>query len=207
MSEQRDVQNEQDQVNEEAQSVETETEVSAEEVEVEEIDPVAELEKELAAAKAEIESQQDSVLRAKAEMENARRRADSEVEKARKFALERFANELLPVVDNLERAIMAANEEDEAVKPLLDGVKMTQKSFLDTVQKFGVELVDPVGEAFNPELHQAMAMQESNEHAPNTVMAVMQKGYVLNGRLLRPAMVMVAKASDGDEPKTVDTKA
>lgn len=168
---------------------------------------IAELEQALAASQAKVEEQQDAVLRAKAEMENARRRADTEVEKARKFALERFAGELLPVVDNLERAIGAADAENEVVKPLLEGVEMTHKSFLDTVQKFGLELVDPAGEAFNPELHQAMSMQESAEHAPNTVIAVMQKGYALNGRLLRPAMVMVSKAPSGEASNSVDTQA
>ena len=126
-----------------------------------------------------------------------------EVEKARKFALERFAGELLPVVDNLERAIELTDGENEAVKPLLEGVEMTHKSFLSTIEKFGLSLIDPQGETFNPDLHQAMSMQESADLAPNTVMAVMQKGYQINGRLLRPAMVMVSRAPSGG----VDTQA
>ncbi len=164
---------------------------------------IYELETALSEAQATIKEQQDAVLRARAEMENARRRAEGEVEKARKFALERFAGELLPVIDNLERAIEVGDAENEAVKPLLEGVEMTRKSFISSVEKFGLATVDPQGESFNPDLHQAMSMQESAEHEPNTVMAVMQKGYTLNGRLLRPAMVMVSRApSDG-----VDTQA
>lgn len=162
-----------------------------------------ELEAKLSAAEATIEAQKDSVLRAKADGENARRRAEQEIDKARKFALEKFAGELLNVVDNLERATLAADAENEAVKSLLEGVEMTHKSFITTFEKFGLETLDPQGEAFNPEHHQAMSMQESDEVAPNTVLAVMQKGYVLNGRLLRPAMVMVSRGGSS----SVDTQA
>jgi len=207
MSEERDMQNEQE-INQDEIVEEQGVDINEDGTLVNETEArIAELEQALAASQAKVEEQQDAVLRAKAEMENARRRADTEVEKARKFALERFAGELLPVVDNLERAIGAADAENEVVKPLLEGVEMTHKSFLDTVQKFGLELVDPAGEAFNPELHQAMSMQESAEHAPNTVIAVMQKGYALNGRLLRPAMVMVSKAPSGEASNSVDTQA
>ncbi|CSC66222.1 heat shock protein GrpE [Vibrio cholerae] len=140
-----------------------------------------------------MKEQQDSVLRARAEVENMRRRSEQEVDKARKFALSRFAEELLPVIDNLERAIQAADGEVEAIKPLLEGVELTHKTFVDTIAKFGLKEINPHGEAFNPEFHQAMSIQESAEHEPNTVMFVMQKGYELNGRVLRPAMVMVSK--------------
>lgn len=164
---------------------------------------IAALEAELAAAQATIEGQKDGVLRARADMENAKRRAEAEIDKARKFALEKFAGELLPVIDNLERALQVADAENDAVKPLLEGIEMTMKSFVSTVEKNGLTLVDPQGETFNPELHQAMSMQESADVAPNTVIAVMQKGYQINGRLLRPAMVMVSRAPDGG----VDTQA
>ncbi|QPG04686.1 nucleotide exchange factor GrpE [Salinimonas marina] len=164
---------------------------------------IYELETALSEAQAQIKEQQDSVLRARADMDNARRRADAEVEKARKFALERFAGELLPVVDNLERALEAGDAGNDAVKPLLEGVEMTHKSFISTIEKFGLTPIDPQGQPFNPELHQAMSMQESDELEPNTVMAVMQKGYELNGRLVRPAMVMVSRAANSG----VDTKA
>lgn len=164
---------------------------------------IAELEAELAKAKATIEEQKDSVLRARAESDNARRRAQGEIDKAKKFALERFAGELLPVIDNLERALQSADQENETLKPVLEGVELTHKSFISTVEKFGMQVIDPQGETFNPELHQAMLMQESNEVAPNTVIAVMQKGYQLNGRLVRPAMVAVSRAAASG----VDTKA
>jgi molecular chaperone GrpE len=164
---------------------------------------ILDLEQQLAKANATIDEQKDSVLRARAEMENARRRSEQEVDKARKYALEKFAGELLPVIDNLERAMQSANVEDELIKPLLDGVDLTHKAFISIIEKFGMQVVDPQGEQFNPDHHQAMAMQESVDVPPNTVLAVMQKGYVLNGRLLRPAMVMVSRApSEG-----VDTKA
>lgn len=164
---------------------------------------IEELEQALAKAEATVAEQRDSVLRAKADGENARRRADGEVEKARKFALERFAGELLPVADNLERALQMADAENDAIKPMIEGVDITLKSFLSTIEKFGLKVIDPQGESFNPELHQAMSMQENAELAPNTVMAVMQKGYEINGRLLRPAMVMVSRAPEGG----VDTQA
>jgi molecular chaperone GrpE len=157
---------------------------------------IAVLNAELEAAKNKIDEQKDSVVRAAAEVENIRRRAAQEVEKASKFALEKFANELLPVIDNLERAVEFADKENDAIKPLIEGVDMTAKSFADAVAKFGVAVVNPQGEAFNPEFHQAMSMQPSADVEPNTVIAVMQKGYTLNGRLLRPAMVMVSKAAE-----------
>lgn len=162
-----------------------------------------ELEAKLTAAEAKIEEQKDSVLRAKADGENARRRAEQEVDKARKYALEKFAGELLSVVDNLERATQAADAENEAIKPLLEGIELTQKAFMTTFEKFGLELIDPQGETFNPEKHQAMSMQENDELPANTIMAVMQKGYSLNGRLLRPAMVMVSRGGTN----AVDTQA
>lgn len=158
---------------------------------------IHELEAALAVAEATVAEQKDTVLRAKADADNARRRAEGEVDKARKFALERFAGELLPVIDNLERALQVIDTQDENLKPMAEGVEITLKSFMSTVEKFGMTIVDPQGETFNPEHHQAMSMQESAEHAPNTVMAVMQKGYLLNGRLLRPAMVMVSRAASG----------
>ena len=159
---------------------------------------VAELEAALMASQAKVKEQQDSVVRAAADVENMRRRATQDVEKAHKFALEKFAKELLPVIDNLERAVQSADAENEAVKPVLEGVELTQKSFISSVEKFGLVALDPQGEAFDPEKHQAMAMQPSNEVKPNHVMAVLQKGYELNGRVIRPAMVMVAKAADVD---------
>lgn len=157
---------------------------------------ITELEQALEKAENTIKEQKDSVLRARADMENARKRAEAEVDKARKFALERFAGELLTVVDNLERALQVADASNDAVKPLVEGVELTHKSFISTIEKFGIQVIDPQGESFNPDLHQAMSMQESAEVEPNSVIAVMQKGYQLNGRLLRPAMVMVSRAPE-----------
>ncbi len=159
---------------------------------------INELELALSAAQSTVADQKDSVIRAKAEVDNIRRRSAQDVDKARKFALEKFAGELLPVVDNLERAIAAADKEDEAQKSMLEGIELTLQSFLSTLDKFDVKAVDPQDQPFNPELHQAMSMQEVPGVAANTVIAVMQKGYELNGRLIRPAMVMVSKAPSVD---------
>lgn len=150
-------------------------------------DLVQQLEDDLAAAR-------DAVLRAQADAQNARRRAEQDAEKARKFALESFCKELLPVVDNLERALEVTAGHDESVKPIVDGVELTLKSFQDVLHKFHIEPIDPEGEPFDPKLHQAMSMVENPEVEPNTVIAVMQKGYTLHQRLVRPAMVMVSKA-------------
>lgn len=157
---------------------------------------ITKLETELTQTKAQLAEQHDLMLRIKAEADNIRRRASMDVEKAHKFALEKFAADLLPVVDNLERALAFINREDEALKGVVEGVELTMKSFLDTVAKYGVNQIDPLGQPFNPELHQAMSIQPSADVAPNSVTFVMQKGYELNGRLLRPAMVGVSKAPD-----------
>jgi molecular chaperone GrpE len=154
-------------------------------------DVVARLEEELTVAR-------DAVLRAQADAQNVTRRAAQDVEKARKFALERFCGELLPVVDNLERALETTAGDNEIVRPIAEGVQLTLKSFQDALKKFQIEAVDPVGEPFDPQLHQAMSLVENKDVEPNTVIAVMQKGYTLNGRLVRPAMVMVSKSS-GDK--------
>ena len=143
----------------------------------------------------ELKEARDQVLRAQAEVQNTRRRAEQDVERARKYALERFCAELLPVVDNLERALESASGDDEQVRPIAEGVELTLKSFLNALAKFNIEPVDPAGEPFDPQYHQAMSSVENPDVEPNTVVAVMQKGYTLNGRLVRPAMVMVSKAS------------
>jgi molecular chaperone GrpE len=143
---------------------------------------------------ADLAEAKESALRAQADAINVQRRAEQEVEKARKFALERFCGELLPVVDNMERALIAAGESD-AAKAIIEGVELTLKSFVDVLKKSGVEAVDPTGEPFDPQTAQAMSMVENPDVEPNTVLSVMQKGYTLNGRLLRPAMVIVSKAA------------
>lgn len=163
------------------------------------------LQAELAKLTDELAEAQDQALRVAAEAQNIRRRADKDVENARKFALERFASELLPVVDNLERAMDAADREQTVVKPLLEGVELTYKSFLDVLQKFQIQQLDPAGEPFDPQLHEAMSMVDNPDVEPNTVLHVMQKGYTLSGRLLRAAMVMVSKGGAGS--KKVDETA
>ena len=160
-----------------------------------EVDPrderIAQLEAELAQSQTGV---RDAQLRAQAEVENIRRRAEMDVEKAHKFALEKFANELLPVIDSLERALEVANKEDPQLASMIEGIELTLKGLLGAVRKFGVEVVGETGVPFNPEVHQAMSMIESEEFEPNHVMLVMQRGYTLNCRLLRPAMVAVSKA-------------
>ncbi|MCD9481464.1 nucleotide exchange factor GrpE [Photobacterium phosphoreum] len=159
---------------------------------------IAELEAALLAKDAEVNEVKDMALRIRAESDNVRRRSEQEIDKARKYALNKFAEELLPVIDNLERAIDMADKNNDATKAMMEGVELTLMTMTSTVGKFGLKVIDPQGEAFNPEFHQAMAMQESADFAPNTVMAVMQKGYELNGRVIRPAMVMVSKAAAGN---------
>lgn len=157
------------------------------------------LEEQLAAA-------QDQALRVAADMQNVRRRAEQDIEKAHKFALEKFANDLLPVVDSLERGLELSNPNDEAIKPVREGIELTLKLFQDTLKRYNLEAIDPHGAPFNAEHHQAMAMQESADVEPNSVLKVFQKGYQLNGRLLRPAMVVVSKAPSPVAP-SIDEQA
>ncbi|WP_425934204.1 nucleotide exchange factor GrpE [Aeromonas rivipollensis] len=186
----------------EEQKVETMEQVEAQPVEPTDVDSevtaeqarIAELEAQLEAAQQASLEERERAVRAVAEMENLRRRAAQDVEKAHKFALEKFAGELLPVLDNLERAIELADKESEALKPMIEGVELTLKSMQSSVAKFGLVALDPQNQPFDPNAHQAMSMIENAELAPNTVIAVMQKGYELNGRVIRPAMVMVSKA-------------
>ncbi|MBY8232691.1 nucleotide exchange factor GrpE [Vibrio fluvialis] len=192
----KDEELQQDAVEVEAEAVGTDADIDwnqdAEELDEKEA-KIAQLEAALLTSEERVKENQDAVLRARAEVENMRRRSEQEIDKARKYALNRFVEELLPVLDNLERAIQAADGENEIVKPILEGVELTHKTFVDAVAKFGLKEINPEGEAFNPEFHQAMSIQESPDHQSNTVMFVMQKGYELNGRVVRPAMVMVAK--------------
>lgn len=179
-----------EQLAEEAAEFETTVESTAEETAAQ---PT--VDDKLAEALQEIANIQDQMLRTQAEMQNIRRRAEADVEKAHKFGSEKFANEMLSVVDNLERAIAACVAEDEATQTLRQGVELTLTGLLSSLAKFNVEAVNPEGEPFNPELHQAMTMVDAPDAAPNTVLNVMQKGYTLHGRLLRPAMVVVSKAA------------
>jgi molecular chaperone GrpE len=153
----------------------------------------------LAEAERVISGHQAEVLRLHADMQNIRRRTEQDIERAHKYGQERLVSELLPVIDNLERALQAADGNgEELLDALKQGVELTLKSFVDCLRKFNVEGLDPLGEPFNPEFHQAIGMIESSTAEPDSVTAVMQKGYTLNGRVLRPAMVMVARAPAGD---------
>ena len=152
---------------------------------------IANLESQLAEAETR---ERESVLRVKAEMENLRRRTEIDVEKAHKFALEKFVNELLPVLDSLDRALEVANKDNEDMAPMIEGIELTRKSMLDVVAKFGVQVVADINVPMDPNVHQAIAMVEAEEGAAGNVLMVMQKGYTLNGRTIRAAMVSVAKA-------------
>ncbi|KZN15176.1 nucleotide exchange factor GrpE [Marinomonas sp. TW1] len=149
---------------------------------------------ELAKALEEVAQYKEVALRAQADAQNVRRRAEQDVEKAHKFGLEKFAKAIVNVADNLERALTSAADTGEA-DPVREGVELTLKDLLETLARFEVKVVDPHGEPFNPELHQAMTMVPNPELEPNTVMDVVQKGYTLHGRLLRPAMVVVSSAA------------
>ncbi|MEZ8133536.1 MAG: molecular chaperone GrpE [Polaribacter sp.] len=135
----------------------------------------------------------DQVLRIQAEMQNVRRRAERDVENAHKYALDKFTADLLPVVDNLERALSTIDAADEAQKAVNTGLELTLKTFVDVLARFKIEAVDPAGQPFDADLHQAVSMVPNPDLEPNTVMDVFQKGYTLNGRLVRPAMVVVSK--------------
>lgn len=137
---------------------------------------------------------QEQVLRASAELQNIRRRAEQDIEKAHKFALEKFVGDMLPVADNLERSIEAAKGDTVNFETVLEGVELTLKALLDGLKRHKVEAIDPHGEPFDPQLHQAMSMVPDPNVEPNTVINVFQRGYTLNGRLVRPAMVVVSKA-------------
>jgi molecular chaperone GrpE len=148
----------------------------------------------LAALEELAEQRRDQFLRAQAELENQRRRFERELEAAQKFAMERFAAELLNVCDSLEMGLDAARRTSDAGS-IIEGTELTLKAFHKAFERFGIEAVDPTGERFDPERHQAMTTQESADQPPNTVLATLQKGYLLQGRVLRPAMVIVSRAA------------
>lgn len=152
-----------------------------------------ELQNQLTQAEEMANTYKESLLRAKAEMENMQRIKERDMANAHKFALEKATHELLPVVDNLERAIAAHLNDESGAGSLLDGVSLTLKMLLKAMEKFGIESIDPEGQPFNPELHQAISTQDNPNVPPNTVISVLQKGYLLNKRLIRPALVVVSK--------------
>lgn len=167
------------------------------EVPLVEHDNLQSVQRELEQALAKAEENWDLYLKTRAEMENIRKRSERDLQNAHKFALEKFIGELLPVRDSLEMGISAAKETKDIAK-LLEGSELTLRMLSMALEKYGVQEINPQGEKFNPELHEAMAMQPSAEVEPNTVLHVIQKGYLLNGRLIRPAMVIVAQAAKPD---------
>ena len=188
--EQKQEQNEELEQDLQSQEVDVEEQKNTEDPLEEAIARVQELEAQLAET---AKKEQDLLLRTRAEIDNIRRRTEQDVEKAHKFALEKFAKDILNTIDNLERALATpANIEDESIKALFNGVELTLKELLATVARFGVEPVGVVGEVFNPDLHQAISMQPMEGFETNQITTVLQKGYLLNGRVIRPAMVMVA---------------
>ena len=166
---------------------------------------IEELKQELAEAKQKAHDNWDKAVRVQAEMENLKKRTQKDLEDAHKFALTSFAKELLSVLDSLILGLQAATGDSEEVQKFRVGSEMTIKLFETVFAKFNIVAIDPLGQPFNPEQHQAMVMQEVEGAEPNTVVNVFQKGYMLNGRLLRPAMVVVAKAAE--KPSEVDKQA
>ena len=156
-------------------------------------DEVEDLRQQLAQAEAKAAEHWDRLLRLQADMENQRKRAQNDVAKARKFALEGIVGDLLPVRDSVEMGLTAAQAPDAELTSILEGADLTLKMLAQVFEKNNIAEINPVDEKFNPEFHQAMSMQEVEGKAPNTVTGVMQKGYTLNDRLVRPALVMVAK--------------
>jgi molecular chaperone GrpE len=154
-------------------------------------------------ARSKADEHWDQCLRLQAEIDNLRKRSERDLVNAHKFALEKIAAELLPVRDSLEMGLAAAGENSDVAK-LIEGSELTLKMLGSVLEKFNIKEINPVDEKFNPDYHEAMSMQERDDVEPNTVVVVMQKGYLLNDRLIRPAMVMVSKASAGN---TLDEQA
>lgn len=197
--------NEDKPLDERSETPETTVEDTVDEVVEPQLDEVEDLQARLELAQAEAEKFRDQYVRAEAEMANLRRRVERDVENAHKFGQEKISKELLSVADNLERAIISTEGDTVDVQAIREGVEMTLRGLLDTFAKFSIEQIHPEGEPFDPQLHQAMSMVENPDVEPNTVIAVMQKGYQLHGRLIRPAMVMVSKG--GSSSPKIDEQA
>ena len=180
-------------INDQPVVIDEEQTESVEELPTEEI-TVEALQKQLAESEKKSTENLDKALRIQAEMENLKRRTQKDLENAHKFALDKFSKELLAVIDSLELGLHAVIGNSEEIQKIREGYELTLKQFESVFSKFNIEKIDPTGKSFNPELHQAMTMQPSAETKPNTVLNVFQKGYSLNGRLIRPAMVVVSKA-------------
>ncbi len=182
-------------------------EVVDEKATVEEPAEAVDLQAQLDAANARADENWEKVLLAKAEVENIRRRTQKDVEKAHRFSIEKFAKDMLPVVDSLEMGLASVATSEGDVTAIKEGMELTYKQLLASLEKSGVKQVNPEGESFSPDFHQAISMVPSADHEPNTVIQVFQKGYTLNDRLLRPAMVIVSQPSAPSETKKIDEQA
>jgi len=197
-----------EEVLEQVAELDTETEENETVIEAETSElSVEDLQKQLAKAEQKAADNLDKALRVQAEMENLKRRTQKDLDSAHKYGLEKFAKELLSVIDSLELGIQAATSDVPEVLKLKEGSELTIAQFESVFAKFNIEAINPVGEAFNPEFHQAMTMVPSPDAEPNSVINVFQKGYVLNGRLIRPAMVVVAQAVAGEDSSKIDEQA
>ncbi|MEY4194747.1 MAG: hypothetical protein RLZZ226_1115 [Pseudomonadota bacterium] len=167
------------------------------EPEVMEITSVEDMARQLAETSLRMQDYWDRLVRAQAEFDNYKKRVEKDLQNAHKYALERFARELLAVIDSLELGIQASNASQPEVEKLREGMELTLRQLTAAFEKFGIQVIDPLGDKFNPDLHQAMAAQPADDVEPNTVIKVFQKGYSLNDRLLRPAMVIIAQQAVG----------
>lgn len=165
--------------------------------EVMEITSVEDMARQLAETRLREQDYWDRLVRAQAEFDNYKKRVEKDLQNAHKYALERFARELLAVIDSLELGIQASNASQPEVEKLREGMELTLRQLTAAFEKFGIQVIDPLGDKFNPDLHQAMAAQPADDVEPNTVIKVFQKGYSLNDRLLRPAMVIIAQQAMG----------
>ncbi|MCS5592013.1 MAG: nucleotide exchange factor GrpE [Gammaproteobacteria bacterium] len=175
------------------QDIEQEQAVECQEVETNETEESLDIDAQLAAAQQSAKDNWDKVLRAQAEMENLKRRSARDLESAHKYALDGFVKALLEVKDSLSMGLKSATEEGATIEHIVEGLEMTDKVFMSTLEKFGVETLNPVGEKFNPELHEAVTMLPLPDKESNSVFEVVQVGFTLNGRLVRPAMVVVVQ--------------
>ncbi len=157
---------------------------------------IEELQKHLAATQAELAEANDKMLRFRAEADNTRKRASIDVENAHKYGMEKLARELLNVVDSLERGIQISSDDPQQTVHLHEGMELTNKLLLDTLDKFNIKQINPLGEVFDPKQHEALTMQPTTDLAPNRVLSVVQRGFSINDRILRPARVIVAKAPE-----------
>ena len=192
-SEQHQIKQDEDEIKKDISEIEDQALEPEIEAQADSEDADESIEKQLEKAQATIKEYWDQIIRLKAEMENNRKRAGRDIANAHKYALRNFAESLLPIVDSMEMGQQAAEAENASLESIAEGTQLTMSMFVQVLEKHGLKAIDPVGESFDPELHQAISMMEDKNAKSNTVISVMQKGFSLNDRLVRPAMVVVAK--------------